>query len=284
MNAIKILIDRKDLNGLAAVLRLTEFDPIERAEAATALGEFKNLNSVENLIRSYKEDPEVSVQEASYKALEEILGSRASMAINSYVSPQDDPWMLVAGKELNETELINGGFVQFDDNYSDIQAVDFNDKELNVLNMMLGMDISDEKREKIQRIINQRSDHFREQEISKIESLMKMAIGAEDEIFRQDARNELTLLFPENDIDALIMDFMSGNIVWNIGEPDDEGDIAIEQDSKYSMNSIEDIQNEEFQGSINDQVEVFQEETPNWHIWFFLALVILLILILAPRV
>jgi len=92
-----------DLDGLVHWLR-NPIDPLNREEAAIALGELGDLKAVDALIRAHLEDPNEEVQEIAYEALESLVGAQVDLAVSTYRSgPADtDSWLLDYSDEKGE--------------------------------------------------------------------------------------------------------------------------------------------------------------------------------------
>ena len=111
LNPLKIddLFSNKDTLGLLRLLR-TDPDPEVRSQVAVRLPELDADEIVEGLIRSYILDPDLKVKHSARAALDKILGSTASDAIEAYgeIRPEDDEFekALLATQGIDPDEVV----------------------------------------------------------------------------------------------------------------------------------------------------------------------------------
>jgi HEAT repeat protein len=82
-NKIARLLDHQDIEGLTVALRQSS-DAVLRASAADAMAELGDTSATEMLVRSFLEDPDASVRASARRALTQLVGGQAEMAIAVY--------------------------------------------------------------------------------------------------------------------------------------------------------------------------------------------------------
>lgn len=130
MKTIQTLQAHQDKDGLIRILR-NPYDALSRAEAARALGELQDMDTVESLSRSTLEDPEETVREAARSALKNILGGQSDMVLESYRGSYDEeePWLVESEEDEEEYTYLESD-AEKDGSFSEsLDEQTFNDTE-----------------------------------------------------------------------------------------------------------------------------------------------------------
>jgi HEAT repeat protein len=120
-------LDAQDIEGLTGALRQADDVPL-RASAAGALAELGDTRATEILVRSYLEDPDGTVRASARRALTQLVGGQAEMAIAVYQDARQNP-----GQDTEEDEdwLIETGSPESGTD----EAAEFQDEELSMTDL-----------------------------------------------------------------------------------------------------------------------------------------------------
>jgi HEAT repeat protein len=196
MPLVEALKKKKDLGGLEDALRCGKNTRL-RLDAARAMGDLLAFDRTENLVRSFREDPQLEVRLAARSALDQLFGTRAVEVIASYGDENNDPqpWIVEELPASLSGLLEEGGTAGTGQGQWD-------DSSLSALLAIVRDDRDRAKRVKAVQALGKIHT------IMAVEVLIRLAQQSEDEEIIAAAREALSLYYGE-ETDAMLEAYMA---------------------------------------------------------------------------